>query len=161
MSIETKKLFECNGVKYEIEFRSLPTFTTRGERRRDKGRAYVWGGDDVSEDNLEVVAKEVGAPHIYTSRGDYPELDRAWDKFNREIIRNKAAILRAGVMALGLQSDVADKAKFSRKAGCACGCSPGFILQMRGDIYIEGVKPPKEKVREAVEDPSTAASTLV
>lgn len=61
----------------------------------------------------------------YTVRGEDKESDKAWRKYNRaelEIMRERAEDLlrRNDFSAVNL--------RFSRKAGCGCGCSPGFIL---------------------------------
>jgi len=107
------------GKVYDVGFR---------ENNTTRSLAYVWGpGDDrnPSEEFAEL-AESVGAESVYTLRGEYPELDKAFDKMNREIVAEKRKVLRAVLKALG-EEDVKDS--FSRKAGCKCGCSPGFILK--------------------------------
>lgn len=39
----------------------------------------------------------------------------------------------------GVSKDLLAHAKFSRTAGCSCGCSPGFILETKdiGDVFVE------------------------
>lgn len=61
----------------------------------------------------------------YSIRGEDTESDKAWRKYNRAeiaIMRERAEdLLRRNKFSLtGL--------RFSRKAGCGCGCSPGFVL---------------------------------
>lgn len=64
----------------------------------------------------------------YGAIGKDPDVDKAWKKYNREEIRLQRLVLKAAGFNGG----------FSRKAGCFCGCSPGFIVEsgapfMRGD----------------------------
>lgn len=101
-----------------------------------KARVYVrCAADDASASEvLAPFAALVGAPTPYTQRGAYPALDRAWDAFNSHLIAAKTAALRAAGTALADDVDaMMATAKFSRKAGCSCGCSPGFV--------VEGLKP--------------------
>jgi hypothetical protein len=110
------------------------------ENYRAKSRAYVFGPGDGDDINSQVIlgpmATLVGAPSIYTKRGEFPTLDKAWDALNAEIVARKRVVLNAalGEKALG--------ALYSRTAGCRCGCSPGFILASRNgqDYFISEVK---------------------
>lgn len=109
--------FAVNGTVYTVSKKA-------SERRDVKSRVYIFshGADDLSTANIEALAKRLGAPSMHTKRGEYPALDKAWDRHNRSIIEAQRRVLEAGFGAL------ADDAKFSRRAGCGCGCSPGFIL---------------------------------
>jgi hypothetical protein len=131
---------------------------TDWKARNNKMRAYVWGpGDELDETNLERVAKQVGAPNIYTKRGDYPLLDKAWDAHNKMIVAAKRSALEVVLNAIKADTDKL-KIKFSRKAGCSCGCSPGFIIEgeaPRGtDMFIERKKVGSEKPAEQQVDMS-------
>lgn len=77
--------------------------TRRHEERRlranSKSRVFIWPKNESVMDNL-------------VNRRDRPH--DAWKRF-----AEKAAAL----------FDVqADKISWSQKAGCACGCSPGFVI---------------------------------
>lgn len=131
--------------------------------RGHKKVAFVSGADESSEVGLERVAKECGSDTIYTQRGKFPKLDKAWDAYNRGVVAEQRKVLIAAIEALGVNPATL-LLKFSRKAGCSCGCSPGFVvdghvphLSVRGALYVDVSK---TAARVAVEDPSTACATL-
>lgn len=97
-----------------------------------KSRVYVEGfGDEVPTDAiLEPMARHLGLPTIYTARGDHKAMDALWDAVNARVVEEKRQALASLMPNL--------EARFSRKAGCACGCSPGFIAEnVKGfDIWI-------------------------
>jgi hypothetical protein len=127
--------FEHNGQKFKAELRDS------NERREKKSRAYVWGpGDERSPSKeFQALADHIGAPSVYTEKGAYPPLDKAFKKMNAEIVAAKRDALDAALVALGAEN--IGPVKFSRKAGCSCGCSPGFIFQESWGkaIYVERV----------------------
>ena len=100
-----------------------------------KTRVYV-SGVEKSKDELEKIAKEEGADTIYTSLGDYPVLDKAWKKYNRELVKMMKEV--AEKANLTNESGQPLKLNYSRKAGCSCGCSPGFIAEndYNRDIWV-------------------------
>ena len=63
----------------------------------------------------------------YSMKGDDPENDKAWRKYNRDEIVAMRELLDdiSGWLQSISNGDL--KYRFSRKAGCSCGCSPGFI----------------------------------
>lgn len=83
-----------------------------------------WTGSMMSKETVLGERPEV------TRRGDFPEVDKAWDRYNKQHVR----IVRDAIVAVlnemvGYRYDVkAADVRFSRKAGCTCNCSPGFIL---------------------------------
>jgi len=76
---------------------------------------------------------------VYTSRGDYPEVDKAWDQFNRAYTKGQSLVLAAIAHLTGV-----DEFRFDRRAGCTCPCSPGFIgkagLRARGTTISVSVR---------------------
>lgn len=54
---------------------------------------------------------------------DFEAFYKAWPKLAREQVVPEA--LRQAGMEYALQHPV----RWSRKAGCSCGCSPGFVLE--------------------------------
>jgi hypothetical protein len=104
-----------------------------------KTRAYVDSAEPNSDEPMRKLAEELGLKSPYTTRGESIPMDKAWDKFNREIVAKKKVILRNGLAALDLGSP---RLLFSRKAGCSCGCSPGFIIASprNTDVYISPLK---------------------
>jgi hypothetical protein len=106
-----------------------------------KPRVYVSLPEGMlpSDSALDALASKLGATSKYTRRGEFPELDKAWDAHNRAIIKAERDVL----MPLLKGTQFEGKASFSRKAGCSCGCSPGFILEngRRGfQLWVEKLK---------------------
>lgn len=85
--------------------------------RIGKARVFVW---NAPEPELELPEPK--------ERGVDPENDKAYDRFNRAVTRiwksHLVAAMEAGLMPGGERV----KPRFSKKAGCSCPCSPGFIL---------------------------------
>ena len=131
--MDTKVKFNVGTVSYEAELRNSG-YTARAK----KPRASVWEADGSvpeAEVVLGPVAKALGAPTIHTVRGAFPALDKAWDAYNKSVVEVKRAVLFGALKALAPVNPQAayfrenmDQIKFSRKAGCRCGCSPGFVL---------------------------------
>lgn len=69
----------------------------------------------------------------YSTIGDDPENDKAWRKYNRDEVKAMRALLAE------LEDELVDmfalvaapKYSFSRRAGCSCPCSPGFVMDQR------------------------------
>lgn len=104
--------------------------TYRWERRKPAVRVYVWV---EGENMLENFANRFDRPTKLYRKA----LPIAFDK-------------------LGINPDEIDRIVWSQKAGCGCGCSPGFVLrgtQNRGyDIHIQlTVDTPQETTAEGAE----------
>lgn len=131
---------EQKQVEFKIDGSEFVARVLKKERkpgvRWSAPRGYVFGvyGEDPSV-KFANLAKKYALESVYTRRGEFPEVDRAFDKMNRMIIRVQRQILDAALKTLGV---VVTKAEFSQKAGCRCGCSPGFILRglTPGNWYI-------------------------
>jgi hypothetical protein len=69
----------------------------------------------------------------YTSRGDDVEVDKAWDRHNKAQVAAWQEVLRQ----VDHHTHVG-KSRFSRKAGCSCPCSPGFVAanHRHGSFWI-------------------------
>jgi hypothetical protein len=85
--------------------------------RPGKARVFVW---NTADPDIELPEP--------TIRGEFPEVDKAYDRFNRAKVRIMKAHLAAAMEADLLPSGDRVKPRFSKKAGCSCPCSPGFIL---------------------------------
>lgn len=108
---------------------------TRRERL-GKARIFVW---NAPEPDMTLPAPK--------ERGVDPENDKAYDKYNKAVIRIQKAHLVAA-MEQGLIPET-EELRFSRKAGCSCPCSPGFIANIReGYDYHLTVKVVQEKPLE-------------
>lgn len=97
------------------------TFATWREQGK-KTRIYVSFPSD------EEVEEASGIPHAslrYTVRGEDPEIDKLFDRWNRWVVKlsRPAALEAARWLAGGDEVRV----NFSRHAGCSCPCSPGLV----------------------------------
>jgi hypothetical protein len=92
--------------------------TTRVYPHRWATRGDILAADQRVADRLPPDDSE------YAPDGIFRSLDAAWRLFKRHQVRITRADVRAKLSELGY-SDVA--VRFSRNAGCSCGCSPGFI----------------------------------
>jgi len=83
-----------------------------------------WDGSMLSEETV------LGERPKVTRRGEFPDVDKAWDAYNKQHKR----IVRDAIVAtlnemVGHRYEVkSSDVRYSRKAGCTCPCSPGFIL---------------------------------
>ena len=137
---KNKVEFEHGGKTYVAEHRSRDW----RERRVKGAKGFCFGPGDDRNPSLEFrfLAEHVGAPGVYTNRGEFPALDKAFDKMNREIVAAKKEVFEAALVALGFQPERGDFS-FSRSAGCPCGCSPGFNLRFlpQGEtVYVNEKK---------------------
>lgn len=57
--------------------------------------------------------------------GASPELDKEWKDYNRKLLAAWRPLVKQLVDLLHPDHG---KISFSRKAGCSCGCSPGWIV---------------------------------
>jgi len=72
----------------------------------------------------------------FSIKGDDPDNDKAWRKYNRDEITEMRKLLEDVTVFL---NDIANgdlTYRFSRKAGCGCGCSPGFIADRA--LFLNG-----------------------
>lgn len=115
--------FACAGHVYEVTVRWSP------EDRGKHMRAFVWDGGAIepNEEVLKQLASRRGHASHWTKRGEDKVMDSAWDAYNHLIVANKQALLEHALKLI----EAPDTAKYrwSRKAGCACGCSPGFVVE--------------------------------
>ncbi len=116
-------------------------------KKTRKARCYVNAPDAwlPSSDHL-----------TFTIKGDDPEMDAAWRRYNKaEIFAQREAIkyARAAFARKSMDDPMhctdnpfhtadlgSSQWKFSRKAGCSCRCSPGFVAKndelVGSDIWI-------------------------
>lgn len=127
-----KVIFKAGAHSYEAELRNSGFIP-----QAKKPRAFIWNVETGIDAGtvLRPIAEAVGAQSIYTARGEFPALDKAWDAYNASIVLLKRSILDEALAALSSTHPQAaswqassKEIKFSRKAGCRCGCSPGFVL---------------------------------
>jgi hypothetical protein len=109
--------------------------TVAWDDKERKTRVYVYGEDDV--DFTEANAAEKAAldrDGHWPRRGDYPDTDKMFDRLNRQVVKNKKNLIAEVGEHIEHVAGLLDgrKLNFSRKAGCSCPCSPGFIT----DTYL-------------------------
>lgn len=138
----------ADGSAVRVQVRSHTRHSTR--EYFAKSRVYVW---NVTERNAALVEAEKALP-APRPRGEDPENDRAYSRFNRAYVKAWRAEAAAALKELTVKeprlSAWLDRAKlkFSRNAGCSCPCSPGGVLDSRVlfeggpvDIHINLAKP--------------------
>ena len=92
----------------------------RYDEKRARSRAYVWYPTETF----------CGTNPPYTMKGEDPANDKAWRDYNKQELRAMQDIL---VLA-GFDTD---EWRYSRKAGCSCNCSPGFVRKNDNDFNYE------------------------
>lgn len=87
-------------------------------------------------------------------KGDNKQLDLEWKRYNREEVRLQRELIEEALAADPELAARLGKLVFSRKAGCSCSCSPGFIAEGYGieDLFIS--KPKPAPVVETPADPN-------
>ena len=116
MTAETRTmLIELDEKKYEAEITIEPNYEARyGKRSAD---IYIGGEPDPAWDHPP-----------YTIKGEDPEADAGWRKYNREELRIKRPFAEAAARLI--QGADRESLRFDRKTGCSCGCSPGFRVMV-------------------------------
>ena len=99
------------GADYQVTMIGVDWSDRRAARR---SRTLVSCGNSVEPD-MEMPA--------YSIKGEDPDSDAAWRKYNREELRLMRAIVDPVVKD---EFPELGKLSFSRTAGCSCGCSPAF-----------------------------------
>lgn len=99
-----------------------------------KPRAYVSVSDDVEFLFVEPMKSHTDFPQypdltsMYTSRGDYPDVDKEFDRYNGQHVATQRMLAK---WLLPIVDSELSKARFdfSNFAGCGmCPCSPGFVV---------------------------------
>jgi hypothetical protein len=114
------------------------TFSSRSSRDR---RAYasktrVYGAIDAAADLAALEPKWVAEP-VGQVADDVTRVQgatwRGWRDMTKKIVAERLSALIEKLIAEDLHFNELSSAKvtFSQKAGCSCGCSPGFILDGR------------------------------
>lgn len=98
-----------------------------------KSRVYVFGVENLPE----LVIEDVTLPDPQVLGVD-PENDKAYVRRNRLYAKKTCEVAHATLERLAEVSTLNSgiKLRFSRKAGCSCGCSPGVIAD--GTLHVDG-----------------------
>jgi hypothetical protein len=91
-------------------------------------KARLFWQDEFKTDNGD--ADVLGQRPEYGARGVDAELDAAWDAYNKHHVKlvKQAIIATLGRVVPDIKPN---EVSYSRKAGCSCPCSPGFIISDR------------------------------
>lgn len=86
----------------------------------------------------------------YSHKGEDLELDKEWRKYNKAELKIQKRIIDQAVQDGLLDKDLAQELKWSRKAGCACGCSPGWKSRdyRRQSLWLTVTSPSKEQEKK-------------
>jgi hypothetical protein len=86
----------------------------------------------------------------YSIKGEDPTLDKAWKQYNKVELLMQKRIINQAVRDGLLDESLAKELKFSRKAGCQCGCSPGWKARdyRRQSIWLTVTSPSKEQEKK-------------
>jgi len=128
-------------ANYDNDNFKVTIHTRAWDDKATKTRLYISGEAEVDFTAAYEADSADGGPK---QRGERLEVDKLFDRLNRQVVRNKKALV---LEAKDGDAAVADllgdlKMTFSRKAGCGCGCSPAFILDgMLTADTEQGAKP--------------------
>ena len=112
----------------------------------------------------------LGSRPEYSRKGENPELDKAWGKYNKVEVNIQKQLIDHAVSHGMIEEDLAKELKWSRKAGCSCGCSPGWTTRdyRRQSIWLTLVSPTKEQEKKerhrnyaAVQEAKTLSSMVI
>lgn len=152
----TYEAVEFDGVL--ISFRDKDT-----DRRGYEAKARVFGAVDALVADLN----EIEPKYILRTDEDSTDVERvqekiwlAWRDTTKKIAAQRLSVLlqrlvEADIEDVSFSDDLLDKVTFSFKAGCSCGCSPGFVLNGRvrsgvwnSDISLTTLSDGIEKVED-------------
>ena len=134
--------FTVNGIAYEAHIQPNCDFASRSpwdRRPIPRARAYVWTAPNVLAD-LE--SRVTGARYAKERRAE------------------ERRLLVAAFEAMGVAG--ARPGTWSRKMGCSCGCSPGFVVEglpAAHELFVSVVKEkpvPEPAIVMMVSDPAEA-----
>lgn len=110
--------------------------TSRNKDRGKFNRIRVFVSGEAKPD--------MPVPPYGSTRGDGSAEDKAWKAYNRAEVANQRDLIEEALAQNPELATKLGKLSFSRKAGCGCGCSPGFIAEGQGsqDIWITRTAPP-------------------
>lgn len=105
--------------------------------RPSRSRIYVSNSLIETGDSriAELQAQEAAlGERRFAQRGKYLDVDSLYDMLNRAIASAKRKYALEALHTIDEWSDVTGR--FSRTAGCTCGCSPGVVLDR--ELYRDG-----------------------
>jgi len=106
----------------------------------------------------------------YSHKGEDKELDKEWKRYNKAELMIQKRIISQAVQDGLLDKDLAQELKWSRKAGCSCGCSPGWKTRdyRRQSLWLTVTSPSKEQEKKernkdyaAIQEAKTLSSMVI
>lgn len=116
---------EKNGL-FTVEDDSFKVYvSTKSNYNPSKVRVYTEGEVDVDFSAAYAMANE----ETGLLRGKNEEMDKAFDKLNRQVVKNKKAVIEEAIEKNSVVRTLLGGAKYGfwKTAGCSCGCSSGHI----------------------------------
>lgn len=117
--------------------------SSSGDRRSYMSKTRVYGAVEALAADLNAlepqwVSEPVGV-EVDAATKLKGKIWRAWRDGTKSIVAERLSTLIEKLIEQGVIELPSAKATFSHKAGCSCGCSPGYILSDR--VEIDGWKP--------------------
>ncbi len=130
MTDTTREVIEVGNFTVTFVRRTLG----RDGQREFFKKTRIYTADYVSDRDEKVAELQAAEAALgdrrFATRGVFPDVDKLYDRLNRNIARAKRDAAREVLVALRLLPGDA-KLHFSRYAGCSCPCSPGTIADVR------------------------------
>jgi len=143
-------------IKFNNEMCTLTT-DVRDRAYYDNGRhTYVSVSCDFNPEDIQ--GSGFTCHPEWSLKGEDPANDKLWRKYNKMEISLQKDLINKAIELEMIPANVMEGLSFSRKAGCSCGCSPGWKSRdyRRRDIWIRLVSPSKEAEREALKKEQTS-----
>ena len=86
----------------------------------------------------------------YSHKGEDKALDKEWRKYNKFELLIQKKIINQAVKDGLMDKSLAEELKWSRTAGCRCGCSPGWMSRdyKRQTIWLKVISPSKDQEKK-------------
>ena len=116
---ETKGYYTIEDDNFKVYISTGSTYNSK------KVRIYTEGYEDV--DFSEAYAMQEDG--VGVRRGENEEIDKAFDRLNRQAVKNKKAVIDEAIATNSVVRALLGNAKYGfwKTAGCSCGCSAGHI----------------------------------
>ena len=97
----------------------------RYNKREFRSKTRMYGATDALIPALSAAEPRYIARTDENSSPEDIAAEKEWLAWRRKALRASTAAVKAVLAQTGLGTD----AKFSYKAGCSCGCSPGYVIE--------------------------------
>ena len=121
--------FVLTSEKFEINIRTSDSYV--GSR---KLRVYVDGGSsEVDFSSAYAMTDKMSI------KGESEEVDSEYKRLNRMVVKNMKSVILEAISASSIVKSIMMDNKFGyyKNAGCSCGCSGGFIAEVKPLVLIK------------------------